>query len=195
MELDDPQNAECPICYDPFVYYPVDWSNNFDGKDRRSAYTNKCKHCICKGCCRELSKQRSVACPLCREDWTEFIHTYYGPAEEEDEEDEDDEEEEDEEDEEEEDEADEEEDEDDNLGIIGVWHDEYNNDNGISHAEWWANIRAGRPWQKPSSAANRIIHGVPDAVYISTHQYDQEMLEAELDSDEDEEMRGLRADP
>jgi hypothetical protein len=67
---------ECPIC---FTHYGEQADGSFltkDGKDN-SDYAEVCKHYICHRCCWELSKQEHVKCPLCREDWTDWIHTHY----------------------------------------------------------------------------------------------------------------------
>jgi len=77
--------SECPICYNTYGYQPDGWSFlTKDGKNN-SDMADVCKHYVCVICCYQLSKQEIVLCPLCREDWTEWIHTHYDEEEEEDE--------------------------------------------------------------------------------------------------------------
>lgn len=75
---------DCPICY---KYYGNQEDGSFltkDGKDN-SGYAEVCKHYVCHECCWKLSKQDNIACPLCREDWTDWIHTHYTESDDEDE--------------------------------------------------------------------------------------------------------------
>jgi hypothetical protein len=70
------EDDTCPICYNK---YGIQEDGRFltkDGKDN-SDYKEVCNHYICFDCCYSLSKQSSVNCPLCREDWTEWIHSHY----------------------------------------------------------------------------------------------------------------------
>ena len=67
------------------------------------------------------------------------------------------------------------------LGVLGVWHAEYNNDDGLNAAEFLANRRAGDPWEKPSAAAYRAVYRIPGTVYKAVYEY--------------EEALRLRADP
>jgi len=79
------KREECPICYRH--YGEQDDGYTFltkDGKDN-SDYAEVCKHYVCHACCWELSKQKYVKCPLCREDWTDWIHTHYTESDDEDE--------------------------------------------------------------------------------------------------------------
>jgi hypothetical protein len=68
---------ECPICYEGYGEKP---NGDFLCKDGKanSPYAEECKHYICVKCCEELSKAEHVKCPLCREDWTEWIHEFHG---------------------------------------------------------------------------------------------------------------------
>ena len=67
----------CPICY---LNYGEQEDGSFlckDGIDN-SDYESPCKHYICVTCCRKMCKVASeakdeVRCPLCREDWTQWI--------------------------------------------------------------------------------------------------------------------------
>lgn len=70
---------ECPICYEGYGEKP---NGDFLCKDGKanSPYAEECKHYACVKCCIELSKAEHVKCPLCREDWTEWIHAHYGEA-------------------------------------------------------------------------------------------------------------------
>jgi len=75
---------ECPICY---KYYGEQEDGSFltkDGKNN-SDYAEVCKHYVCYQCCWKLSKEEHVKCPLCREDWTEWIHSHYTESDESDE--------------------------------------------------------------------------------------------------------------
>ena len=63
---------ECPICYCELLIK--------DGKCN-SDYEENCKHYICVDCCYELADllntQMEVGCPLCREDWTDWLIDHY----------------------------------------------------------------------------------------------------------------------
>ena len=70
------KDTECPICYTP---YGEQEDGSFlckDGKENSGIMT-PCKHYICVNCCWILMKLDHVACPLCREDWTHWIHSHY----------------------------------------------------------------------------------------------------------------------
>jgi hypothetical protein len=67
---------ECPICYRT---YGEQHDGSFlckDGKDN-SDYSDVCQHYICVECCTVLAEQETVSCPLCREDWANWIHSHY----------------------------------------------------------------------------------------------------------------------
>jgi hypothetical protein len=72
---------ECPICYKKYGYQEDESFLCRDSKDN-SDYAEACKHYVCVECCRVLAKQDTVLCPLCREDWTQWIHSHYPVAEE-----------------------------------------------------------------------------------------------------------------
>jgi hypothetical protein len=80
--------SDCPICYTTYGDQPDGSFLTKDGKNN-SEMADECKHYVCYRCCYQLSKQKIVSCPLCREDWTEWIHTHYEEDEEEEEEEED----------------------------------------------------------------------------------------------------------
>ena len=65
---------ECPICYKT---YGIQHDGSFLCKDGKhnSDYAESCKHYICTECCYQLSKQKNVKCPMCREDWDEWLRT------------------------------------------------------------------------------------------------------------------------
>jgi hypothetical protein len=69
-------SEECPICYKK---YGEQDDYNFLCKDGKinSDYADVCKHYICEECCGMLAKQDEIKCPLCREDWTLWIHSHY----------------------------------------------------------------------------------------------------------------------
>jgi hypothetical protein len=74
MKLDE----ECPICYTKYgrqedgSFLCMDSINN-----SALASTSTCTHYICAHCCWELSRMEQVRCPLCREDWSEWVHQRY----------------------------------------------------------------------------------------------------------------------
>ena len=70
------KKEECPICYKSYGNQEDGSFLAKDGKDN-SDYAEVCKHYVCYQCCWKLSKQDIVLCPLCREDWTDWIHTHY----------------------------------------------------------------------------------------------------------------------
>lgn len=74
-------NNECPICFKTYGYqYDDDDEDEYflckDGKNN-SDISENCKHYICVECCEALSEQIEINCPLCREDWTDWIHSRY----------------------------------------------------------------------------------------------------------------------
>ncbi len=74
----------CPIC---FTHYGEQEDGSFltkDGKNN-SDYAEVCKHYVCHQCCWKLSLQDHVKCPLCREDWTDWIHSHYTESDDDDE--------------------------------------------------------------------------------------------------------------
>ena len=74
----------CPIC---LTHYGEQDDGSFltkDGKDN-SDYAEVCDHYVCHKCCWRLSKQEHVKCPLCREDWTDWIHSRYTESDDDDE--------------------------------------------------------------------------------------------------------------
>ena len=82
---------ECPICYTNYGEQDDGTFLTKDGKDN-SDYADVCNHYICYKCCWELSKKEDVKCPLCREDWTDWIHSHYYEEDDDEEDDEEDEE-------------------------------------------------------------------------------------------------------
>ncbi len=91
---------ECPVCYKTYGEQPGGWTLLKDGPQ-----SAQCKHSLCVDCCIQLSLQPTASCPMCREDWTEYLSGYAeanGYDEEEDEESDDEDDEDDEEDEEDE---------------------------------------------------------------------------------------------
>jgi hypothetical protein len=82
------KDDSCPICY---LEYGLQEDGTFlckDGIDN-SGYESSCKHYICVKCCWQLSRIEEVRCPLCREDWTEWIFEHYEDEDDDDSEDED----------------------------------------------------------------------------------------------------------
>nr|WPF46791.1 MAG: hypothetical protein [Lake Baikal virophage 12] len=75
---------ECPICYKKYGEQEEGYFLCRDGKEN-SYYADACKHYICVECCHKLIGQETVLCPICREDWTQWIHSRY-PLEDSDEE-------------------------------------------------------------------------------------------------------------
>jgi len=88
---------ECPICYE---IYGEQEDGNFLCKDGKcnSGYETECKHYICVKCCKTLrnkfiedededeeeeDEEKKVRCPLCREDWTDWIGSHYCTTDEE----------------------------------------------------------------------------------------------------------------
>ena len=74
--------GECPICYEAYGEKPDGSYLCKDGKDN-SGYKEECKHYVCVECCKKLVKDvcrccDTVKCPLCREDWTDWIFSHYG---------------------------------------------------------------------------------------------------------------------
>lgn len=79
---------ECPICYEK---YGEQEDGNFLCKDGKcnSGCENECNHYICVKCCKTLrdkfieddeeeeDEEKKVRCPLCREDWTDWIESNY----------------------------------------------------------------------------------------------------------------------
>ena len=84
---------ECPVCYTEFSQTVIDGKDNSDSAE-------VCKHYLCVPCCQTLynnlrkefkkggwgkkGKTPDVKCPICREDWTEWILSHYNDEEEED---------------------------------------------------------------------------------------------------------------
>ena len=83
----------CPVCFEAYERgeRPKHGKCNTD-----FAVQDGCKHYVCYECCLTLARKirdddESVGCPMCREDWTEFLWNvldYYEEEEEEDEEEE-----------------------------------------------------------------------------------------------------------
>jgi hypothetical protein len=80
-------NKECCICYTTFGQQEDGSFICKDGKDN-SSFAETCKHYICVPCCQTLynnikqkveneNEDANCACPLCREDWTEWILAHY----------------------------------------------------------------------------------------------------------------------
>lgn len=75
-------DKNCPICYET---YGEQSDGSFlckDGIDN-SNFETPCKHYICVKCCLGLIKDKNedddeVKCPMCREDWTEWVFNRYG---------------------------------------------------------------------------------------------------------------------
>jgi len=73
--------GECPICYEAYGEKPDGSFLPKDGK-HNSDYQEACNHYTCIKCCVGLIKDKckscdTVKCPLCREDWTEWIFSHY----------------------------------------------------------------------------------------------------------------------
>ena len=80
--------TECPICYvkygeqedGKFIYSDGKWNSDMSGL---------CKHSICVKCKKILRnkfiEEEEVKCPLCRENWTEWIESHYTTDESDDE--------------------------------------------------------------------------------------------------------------
>ena len=73
---------ECPICYKQYGEQEDGSFLTKDGK-KNSCCAEECSHYICYECCWRLAKQDIVLCPLCREDWTDWIHSRYDSDDEE----------------------------------------------------------------------------------------------------------------
>ena len=81
---------ECPICYNK---YGEQSDGEFLCKDGKcnSDMSDLCTHYICVKCCKILrnnfiedeDEDNEVNCPLCREDWTEWIKGHYYTTDEE----------------------------------------------------------------------------------------------------------------
>ena len=67
---------ECPICFTRYGKQPDDTFLCRDGIDN-SDFKTDCTHYICVICAREMSRQEEIKCPLCREDWTDWMHSHY----------------------------------------------------------------------------------------------------------------------
>jgi len=84
------QDEECPICYESYA------CNGKDGKFN-SDMAEICNHAICGQCCKQLysnairTANPNIKCPLCREDWTDWILSHYDEYDTEEEEEENDE--------------------------------------------------------------------------------------------------------
>lgn len=70
-------HGECPICYRTHGEQDDGYFLVFNGKDNYNDFREICKHYICTECCAILAQQETVSCPLCREDWTDWIHACY----------------------------------------------------------------------------------------------------------------------
>jgi hypothetical protein len=57
--------SECPICYRTY------------GSDCEKEIPVGCTHYCCSDCCVKLSKTEKVLCPICRLDWTTWIHSKF----------------------------------------------------------------------------------------------------------------------
>lgn len=70
----------CCICY---YNYGLQEDGSFlckDGICNSEMYKHNpslCTHYVCERCCLILIQNTIVKCPLCREDWTEWIHSHY----------------------------------------------------------------------------------------------------------------------
>ena len=66
---------ECPISFEKYGY--GDREDGYflikDGKINNED-TDICNHFICVNCCAEMWNQEEIRCPICREDWTEWMH-------------------------------------------------------------------------------------------------------------------------
>jgi len=67
----------CPICFDE---YGCQKDGTFLCKDGKvnSFYADKCNHYFCFKCINKFGKCecgciKKTTCPLCREDWTEYL--------------------------------------------------------------------------------------------------------------------------
>jgi hypothetical protein len=58
-------DSECPICYRMY------------GSDCEKEILVRCTHYCCSDCCVKLSKPEKVFCPICRRDWTLWIHSKF----------------------------------------------------------------------------------------------------------------------
>jgi len=77
-ENPDWKNEECPVCFEKYWFkhgeryilvMPCDGIENWGG------YNTNCKHYICCCCVDNYCelKPEEQRCPLCREDWSEWI--------------------------------------------------------------------------------------------------------------------------
>ena len=87
-------DTNCPICYNQYGNQP---DGKFICKDgiKNSDFSENCNCChyICVDCCETLSHINTVIlCPLCREDWTDWIKSHYDNDDDDNEEQDDDEE-------------------------------------------------------------------------------------------------------
>ena len=68
----------CPICYNTYGFQEDGSFLCKDGIDNSGfADETSCKHYICVQCCIQMCNGDKVRCPLCREDWTDWIHSHY----------------------------------------------------------------------------------------------------------------------
>ena len=69
-------DKHCPNCN---ATYGVQNDGEFLCYDgiHNSFLETTCTHYICVYCIRKLTKQKEVQCPICCEDWTEWIHNAY----------------------------------------------------------------------------------------------------------------------
>ena len=58
-------DSECPICY-----------RMYDSECTKEVPVG-CTHYCCSDCCLKLSKTEKVFCPICRLDWTSWIHSKF----------------------------------------------------------------------------------------------------------------------
>jgi len=71
---------ECAICYEPFGWRPDRIFYHKSGKCF-SEYAEECKHYICEDCETGLIRGKcpcedcwdEIKCPLCREDWSDYL--------------------------------------------------------------------------------------------------------------------------
>lgn len=63
---------ECPVCKENYE----DNGLSMHGKCNTSLKTD-CKHYICSNCCLQLYRTRNTLCPICRDDWREFLSNNY----------------------------------------------------------------------------------------------------------------------
>jgi len=74
------EEKNCPICFEEYGEREDGTFLYQEGKDN-STFADKCKHYFCDKCIKKFSKCdcgcgkiKKTGCPLCREDWTEYIY-------------------------------------------------------------------------------------------------------------------------